>query len=340
MSPGPVLFRADASHAKGFGHVARICAVIEELHDRGAATIAMFGGDAPALAAWTAQHGLDALIGDWTFTQLVEVAKTENVSSIVLDGPHLVTELVDQLAERGLRTVVVDDQGQMTAPVAAVINHNIHAESLAATYPNAKTKLLGRTYMMLRREIRRYARGSCQPVTRSRPRVIVTFGGSDPPDATSRTLRLLPADRALELVVIAGPGYLHDDALRGALQVATDQGHTVELRRSPGDPGALFVGADAAICSGGGTLGELAYLGCPALAYAIVPDQLAPVRHQLQAGLIAGGRTWAEAPDDTLRSDFEAFLLDDAGRAAQRQRALATADADGAKRIIQEALQL
>jgi hypothetical protein len=39
-----------------------------------------------------------------------------------------------------------------------------------------------------------------------------------------------------------------------------------------------------------------------------------------------------------LRSDFEAFLLDDAGRAVQRQRALGTADGDGAKRIIQEAL--
>lgn len=338
MSGRPVLFRADASHAGGFGHVARLCAIIEELQDRGAPPIVMFGGDAPALRSWCEYHKLDALIGDWSFTQLVQVAEAENVSSVVLDGPHLVNDLVDKLAERKLRTVVLDDKGMMTAPVAAVVNHNIHAATLAATYPNAKKKLLGRHYMMLRREIRRYTRGSCRPMNMSRLRVIVTYGGSDPPDATSRTLKLLPEDRALELVVIAGPGYLHDEALLEAIAFATDQGHTVDLRRNPDDPGALFVSADAAICSAGGTLGELAYLGCPALAYAIAPDQIVPARHQVRGGLISGGRTWAETPDEMLRADFEAFLLDDGGRAQQRQRALATADSDGAKRIVQEAL--
>jgi hypothetical protein len=63
-----------------------------------------------------------------------------------------------------------------------------------------------------------------------------------------------------------------------------------------------------------------------------------PARHQVRAGLIAGGRTWTETPDEMLRADFEAFLLDDRGRATQRQRALATADSDGAKRIVEEAL--
>jgi len=74
------------------------------------------------------------------------------------------------------------------------------------------------------------------------------------------------------------------------------------------------------------------------LAYAIAPDQIVPARHQVRAGLIFGGRTWAETSDDMLAADFEHFLLDDAGRSTQRQRALATADSDGAKRIVEEAL--
>jgi spore coat polysaccharide biosynthesis predicted glycosyltransferase SpsG len=333
-----VLFRADASHGGGFGHVARVCALIEELHDRGAEPIAMFGGDAPGLGAWCQLHGLDALIGEWSATQLLQVVEAERVSSVVVDGPALVEELVPKLAERKIRTVIIDDKGTLAHPVAAVVNHNIHAEELVATYPNAKKRLLGRHYMMLRKEIRRYTRGSCRPMNTSRLRVVITYGGSDPVDATSRTLTLLPADRPLELVVIAGPSYQHDEELRAAIQHARDQGHTVDLRRAPDDPGGLFVSADAAISSAGGTLGELAYLGCPVLAYAIVPDQIAPVRHQVRAGLVSGGRTWAETPDEMLRADFEAFLLDDPGRATQRQRALATADSDGAKRIVEEAL--
>jgi UDP-2,4-diacetamido-2,4,6-trideoxy-beta-L-altropyranose hydrolase len=336
--PRRVLFRADASHEEGFGHVARLAAVIEELKDRGDEPIVMFGGDTPSLGSWCAFHKLDALIGNWSVTQILQVCEAERVTTVVVDGPAIVTELVPKLLERRLRTVIVDDKGTFTYPVAAVVNHNIHAEQLRNTYPKVKVRLLGRRYMMLRKEIRRYTRGSCRPMNMTRLRVIITFGGSDPPDATSRTLKLLPEDRPLELVVIAGPGYTHDEALRDAVQHALDQGHTVDVRRSPEDPGGLFVSADAAICSAGGTLGELAYLGCPALAYAIAQDQIVPARHQVRAGLIYGGRTWDETPDEMLAADFEAFLLDDRGRSTQRQRALATADSDGAKRIVDEAL--
>lgn len=336
--PRRVLLRADASHGGGFGHVARLCAIIEDLQERGLEPIPMFGGDTPALAPWAEYHKLDALIGNWSFTQIVQVVEQNNVGTVVLDGPAIVNDLVPKLAERKIRTVVIDDKGTVAAPLHAIVNHNIHAPQLAGTYPLAKKKLLGRRYLMLRREIRNFTRGSCRPMNMTRLRVIITYGGSDPVDATSRTLRLLPAERPLELVVIAGPGYTHDDALREAVGIAIANGHTVDLRRAPDDPGALFVSADAAICSAGGTLGELAYLGCPALAYAIASDQIVPARHQVRLGLIFGGRNWNETSDELLRSDFEYFLNSDKERAEQRQRALATADSDGAKRIVEEAL--
>lgn len=58
----------------------------------------------------------------------------------------------------------------------------------------------------------------------------------------------------------------------------------------------------------------------------------------MRAGLIASGRTWADTDDGTVRADLQSFLTDDAGRREQRQRALATADGDGPKRIFDEAL--
>jgi spore coat polysaccharide biosynthesis predicted glycosyltransferase SpsG len=336
--PRRVLFRADASHGKGFGHVARLCALIEELQSRGDEPIPLFGGDAQALASWARYHQLNAVVGDWSTTQTIHVAEEANVSAVVIDGPSLVDELAPKLFERKIRTIVIDDKGGCLHACAAVVNHNVHADELRNTYVQAKKKLLGRRYAMLRKDIRRYTRGSCRPMTASRLRVIVTYGGSDPVDATSRTLRLLPGDRPLELVVIAGPAYQHDMQLRDAIDHAKSHGHTVDLRRAPDDPGALFVSADAAICSAGGTLGELAYLGCPTLAYAIAGDQVVPARHSVRHGLIFGGRTWLDTDDDTLRSDFESFLLDDRGRLEQRQRALATVDSDGARRIVDEAI--
>jgi UDP-2,4-diacetamido-2,4,6-trideoxy-beta-L-altropyranose hydrolase len=335
-----VLFRGDASHAIGYGHLARLCALIEEL-DPQLQPVPLFGGDA-SVAAWARGHGVSAEVRadarPWTTAEVLAAAAAPEVRAVVIDGPGLAVVLAPALAARGVRTVLIDDRGDCALPADAVVNHNFHAPSLAATYPHARVCLLGRRYLLLRRTIRRYTRGSCRPPEGARLRVIVSFGASDPVGATARTLQLLPPDRPLEIIVVAGPGFRDHADLALAATVATAAGHTVEVAHAPGDLGALFVSADAAICAAGGTLGELAYLGCPALAFAIVPDQVLPARAQLRSGLISGGRTWSDTPDHLLRADLFAFLSDGLRRRAQRERALATADAGGPRRILAAAL--
>jgi UDP-2,4-diacetamido-2,4,6-trideoxy-beta-L-altropyranose hydrolase len=337
MSRNRILFRADASHELGFGHVARICALIEEADAAGLEPMALFGGDASAIQSWVRDRKILADVRDWSTTQVVQAAEHPRVQAVVVDGPELATAIVPKLPPH-VRAIVIDDAGKCPLTVATAINHNFHAPALAAGYPAARQRLLGRRYLMLRKDIRRHTRGSCRPMPGSRLRMIVSFGGSDPVNATARTLRLMPPDRPAELVVIAGPGFRDEEGLRESIATATEAGHTVDLRRAPDDPGALFVSADAAICSAGGTLGELAYLGCPALSYAIARDQIIPARQQVREGLIAGGRTWQETDDDTIRAELLAFMLDDGGRRQQRQRALATADSEGARRIVEEAI--
>jgi len=340
MTPA-IVFRADASHALGLGHVARLCALIEELGPDDAQPIAMFGGDAE-LSAWVSRHGIAGTARPpgqpWSAAEVLAAAAEPRVRAVVVDGPTLATALAPALIERGVRTVVIDDRGGCALAVDAIVNHNFHAPTLAGGYPGARLRLLGRDYLLLRRTVRRYPRGSCRPKTGARLRVIVSFGGSDPVGATARTLHLIPPDRPVDLVVLAGPGFRDDEALRRAAQVAAAAGHTVQIVHGSDDPGSLFVHADAAICSAGGTLGELAYLGCPALGFAIVPDQVPCARNQVRGGLIAGGRTWSETDDDTLRAELLAFLADDRGRRGLRQRALATATGNGARRVVNEAL--
>ncbi len=337
-APAPaILFRADASHDLGLGHVARLCAVFEEVASVGAEPVAMFGGD-DIVAGWARCHGITAEVRPWTTADLLAAAGQPGVRAVVIDGPALAASLVPVLAERGIRTVVIDDRGDFPLAVDAVVNHNFHAPSLAGGYPAARLRLLGRDYLMLRRAVRRYTRGSCRPSSLARLRVVVTFGGSDPVGATSRTLRVVPPDRAVDLIVLAGPGFRGGAALRDAAAIASAAGHTVEILHAPDDPIGLFVGADAAICSAGGTLGELAYLGCPALGFAIVPDQIACAHAQARAELIAGGHVWSELDDGAVRAELLGFLTDDRLRRDLRQRALATADGAGARRIVTEAL--
>lgn len=329
-----ILFRADASHEIGFGHVTRLCALIEEAAFAGFQPVAMFGGDRAAIERWAEGRDLPLDVRAWSAEDTARAAAAPDVRAVVIDGPAIARALIPMLPDR-TRTVLVDDSGS-DAVVTTVVNHNVHAPGLP--YPGARRRLLGRKFLMLRREILSHGRGAA-PAIGERLRAVVTFGGSDPIGATARIVALLPRDRLLDVDVIAGPGYRDFTALDAAMTIARAAGHAVRLHRSPSDPGALFASAHAAICSAGGTLGELAYLGCPALAYAIVADQIAPAIHLLADGMIAGGRTWSVADDAMLRDDLRRFVLDDAGRSTLRERALATVDASGPRRIIAAAIQ-
>jgi UDP-2,4-diacetamido-2,4,6-trideoxy-beta-L-altropyranose hydrolase len=316
-------FRADASAALGFGHVARISALIEETAARGAEPIAMLGG-------------LAATSGEWPVERVVAAVDDRGIDAVVIDG-RFADELVLALAARRVRTVVIDDRGGVKLPVDAVVNHNAHAAMLADTYPRARRLLLGRRYLLLRRDITRLGRGACRPRTGARLRVVVTFGGSDPVDATSRVLSVIGDDRPLELVVIAGPDRA-GKALEAAAGVAAALGHVVEIHRAPRDVAALFAGADAAIAAAGGTLGELAYLGVPTIGFAIADDQVAPARELARLGAISAGAVWAELTDVEVREQLERFVTDDVRRATIRGLALETADGHGAQRVVEEAL--
>lgn len=298
-----IAIRATATSAIGLGHVARCAALVEEFAARGIVADAMFDGDA-SLRVWAATRSLT----------LAPIGPFDDHDLVIVDGPHLLPDIVAR------RVVALDDRGT-TATVDVAINHNVHATP--AMYPNARRTLLGRDYLMLRRDITRHGHGACAP--RAMRRILVTMGGSDPPNATARILAALPP--TIDVDVIVGPGY------RGDLPSHP----RATVHRAPPDPAAIFVRADAAISSAGGTLGELAYLGVPALGVAIVEDQVAPAAQLAREGAIAGG-LWLE--DVVLDDVLASFLTDHARRAAIRDRALATADGRGPARIADALLAL
>ena len=85
---------------------------------------------------------------------------------------------------------------------------------------------------------------------------------------------------------------------------------------------------DLAISAAGGTLAELAYLGRPTLAIAIVPDQVANARRHVEAGLVAGGWPLAAVSDRELADGT--VTLKNLGESHQETLAMA----DAAKKIV------
>ncbi|MBK7073568.1 MAG: hypothetical protein IPH44_14815 [Myxococcales bacterium] len=336
---GPrLVLRADASHRLGSGHVLRLAALAEAAIDGGGAATLVVGDDPAASLVALDERGLPAVAADGVSGSPAEgaatiaLARSLAADAVVVDGPAFSPAYVAAVADAGLRVVAVDDLGLAPPPAEVVVNHNLGAEELAARYPAAATRLLGRRYHLLRREFRALPAGGATPRGRVE-RLLITMGGSDPAGATARVLGALPPG-ALAVTVVLGPGFCADRALAVGLATAERAGHQVELAYRPPDLAARMAGCDLAISAAGGTLAELAYLGRPTIAIAIAPDQLVNARRHAAAGLAAGGWPLAAVDDRELTATIAALIGDPLARRALAAAATAATDGRGAARVV------
>ena len=159
------------------------------------------------------------------------------------------------------------------------------------------------------------------------------MGGSDPVGATARVVAAMPG-RELELIIVLGPGFLDHAALAAAATIARRRGHRVVAVEQPAQLGTILVDCDLAVSAAGGTLAELAYLGRPCYALAIVDDQLEVASRQARAGLVAGGLPLAATSDRALARDLAVLIEDRDRRQALAAAAAASIDGAGAARIL------
>lgn len=320
----------------------RLAALAEAAMDAGGAARILVGGEPAATVAALVARGLDAIAvaedhGGRSRPELepgpvARAARAAEADAVVLDGPHFDRGWVDELVASGLVVASLDDRGLAPLPTPAVINPGFGAEALAERYPASATRLLGRRYHLLRREFRALPPGGDPPAARVR-RVVITMGGSDPVGATARVLGAVPG-RDLELVVVLGPGFRNHLALAPSASAARKRGHRVTLVEHPPSLAPVLAGCDLAISAAGGTLAELAYLGRPTYAVAIVDDQIELAARQREAGLIAGGLPLTTMTNDALAAELGALLADPSQRAALAAASAATIDGLGADRIL------
>src|SRR5690606_21930222 len=100
MAKPRVLFRADASAAIGFGHGARVCALVEECEARGCEAVLLLGGDEASVHAWAKDRGFEARVRTWSTAQILQEAEHPRTTAIVVDGPELAATLVPKMPAR------------------------------------------------------------------------------------------------------------------------------------------------------------------------------------------------------------------------------------------------
>jgi spore coat polysaccharide biosynthesis predicted glycosyltransferase SpsG len=251
-----VVFVVIGYPAVGLGHVSRAATVAHELMHHDVHFLCPRGSE--LAATQLAARALPVHLHD--AGDLADCVLALQPDLVVNDILNTDREYVERLKTAGAAVVNFEDLGSGARVADLVINAIFMEPDVCGNHLN------GPAYFCIRDEFLHAPSRADRVTVRE---ILVTFGGTDPSDNTSRVARLiLPRTRALGIHVsfVTGPGYAHLDRLQEILAgvPAADATLAHDTRRMSD----YMARADFAFSSAGRTVFELAAMGVPAVIVA------------------------------------------------------------------------
>lgn len=344
---GNLLIRADATTDIGNGHLMRCFALALEWRAHGGSVTLLSHCKSDVLRLRLEAAGMDFIPLEKQYPDpadlhtTVEVLERQAGEWLVLDGYHFDASYHQAVRSSGYKLLVVDDTAHLPFYDASILlNQNVCAEQLSYRCAPETIMLLGLDYALLRPEFRARLDRS-REIPEVARRVLVTMGGGDPYNVTSKVLTALVQTKVdnLEATIVVGANNPHFDELDVAIrhrQIPTVRGvhPAIRLMRDVSDMSELMAWADVAVSAGGSTCWELVSMGLPSIVLILADNQ-----RRVAEGLCTMGAAvnlgWFEQVTEHDISTALAALChsyDERVRFSQAGRRLV--DGDGSDRVV------
>jgi UDP-2,4-diacetamido-2,4,6-trideoxy-beta-L-altropyranose hydrolase len=341
-----VTIRVDASVDIGSGHLMRCLTLADALTARGAECHFLCRRQPGDLLDVISAHGhnVHSLLGRQGSGAVTGWSQDADESCLVLGALHADWLVVDHYNlgedwERRVRPNVgrlmaIDDIGRPHL-CDLLLDQNlpnpVHSRYGRAEDSRKTLFLFGPQFALVRPEF-----AALRPLALNRrdgslQSILVSMGGSDPGDETSKVLAGLSALAAqrwsLDIVIGAG------NPNRASVEAACAQFPNARLHVQTSRMAELMVASDCAITTGGSISWERCCLGLPALVTVVSPDQV-PIAEALAA---AGALVFVGHSSRLTPSDYTCAL---SGITAERLRemsasAAAVCDGRGVERVVE-----
>ena len=339
MTPRTLLFRADAGVATGTGHIMRCLSLAQAWRDAGGQAVFVCAESTAAIEEGLHSESCEVVaLGTVPGSpddaeKTIALAQRHAADWVAVDGYHFKGEYQRALKAAGLRVLFFDDYGHADEyPADLVLNQNLRADTSIYEKRGTRTRLLlGPRYAILRREFaawRKWQR-KIRPVARQ---VLVTMGGSDPENVTSRTLEALALLEIpdLKATVIVGGSNPNFDSIRRA----AGSGGNVQVLRDVSNIAELMSGADVAISAAGSTCWELSLLALPALLIDVAENQTAVARELDKQGYAIHLGNSREVHAKKIADNLKQLLDSEEQRKSLSQKSRQLVDGGGAQRVL------
>ena len=329
--------RADCSSAIGTGHVMRMIALGQAWQDLGGKV--QFVGETTPLHRRLKKEGFSTIPVTDVYPAPIDLKTLLDVTSkghwVVIDGYHFDTAYQKAVRNAGRKTLVVDDicdRRQYNADI--LLNQNPDADKYGYTVNDDSLKLLGSQYALLRSEFSRNPFGN-KIIPNTAQKILVTLGGADPSNMTSRVLQAIQSmdSTNLHVKIVAGPANPHAQAINDDIKTLRC---TCEVLCNAENMPALMNWADLAVSAAGSTCWELSYIGTPYIAIQIADNQQGIINELKSQGLALCLDTDASVRD--IASGMITLIPDQILRQTMHNKGQSLIDGKGTRRVAQAML--
>lgn len=269
----------------GLGHITRCLSLYQAFEDYGVQAEILINGDESVM-------GLLGNIKHERFNWLVQngdlFEKIKGADIVIIDSYLAGLDLYVKISNMVNILACFDDDLRLDYPRGIIINGAVLAEQMP--YPKRENVkyLLGTQYTPLRKE---FWDVPPKHIRKKVETIMVTFGGSDIRNLTSRVLEMLIAayPEIVKKIIITN-GFQNTDEIK-----RLRDGNT-ELIYCPDSAGMkqVMLESDIAITAGGQTLYELARAGVPAITVRVAENQLINVCNWEGIGFIENAGLWSD----------------------------------------------
>ncbi len=264
--------------------------------------------------------------------QTGHLADKENAVWIVVDGYQFRSAYQSAIKAAGFKLLFVDDNVHAETYTAdLVLNQNIHANaSLYGKREPSTRLLLGPRYAMLRREFRRW-RNWQREIPRSGRKILVTMGGSDPNNVTTRVIEAIRqlSNPGLETTVLVGGSNPHLCSVEASLQE-----ESMRLMTDADNVAEWMAWADVAVAGAGTTFWEMCFLGLPSILLVLAENQQSVAAAADKMGIAWSVGSGTEVTASVIAGKLTELFNSSDQRTSQSEKGRKVVDGRGAERVV------
>jgi spore coat polysaccharide biosynthesis predicted glycosyltransferase SpsG/ribosomal protein S18 acetylase RimI-like enzyme len=268
----------------GFGHIVRCVSVCEALAERGVLAELIINGD--GAVSDLCKNIKSRRILNWLKNSKMLFECIQGADIAIIDSYLAPLNFYNKISRAVKTPVFFDDEKRLDYPRGIVINGAVYADKLRYRGKKNMAYLLGPCFIPLRKEFRGVAG---KKIGKKVKRIMITFGGDDPKNMTSKVLKILVESYPpLVKNVVIGKGFKNRDEI-----IKFSDGKTRLIDR-PDAAGMkkIMSSSDMAISGGGQTLYELAMTGVPTISVLVADNQLNNIVGLVRAGVVKYAGKW------------------------------------------------